>query len=366
MKTWLCNCFAVYRRVLYRLCRRPETGVLSSWSPCQVEDPNAEQTFGDVIHPCVRFVEGGFEGHRWWMVYTPLYGGNAKMENPRLCYSDAAGEEVPTNWIYYCTVKDQPEIGYNSDPTLLFEGGRLFVYWRENYTPSTRSLGMSRATFGCYVENRQVHYLSEAQLLELNRNRDKEISPTFLSFRGTPRAYAVHSRFCSKMMYHLPAVLSRCVYRFLDYTEKLGFYSRFRCRGVSIWEGDSFEKAFRYLKTVRFQGVNLLYQPWHMDLFFSPDNKPGLYAVIQTSIHQPDICLAKSEDGERFRLYPLPLITEKTIGMTGLYKPSGVIVNNMFYLYFTACDNDNPRLNRLFVATIDWKDLLNRISREML
>ena len=79
---------AVYRHLLYRLCRRSESGVLSSWTPCQVEDPTVEQTFGDIVHPCVRYIEEGFEGHQWWMAYTPYYGGNAELENPRLCYLD--------------------------------------------------------------------------------------------------------------------------------------------------------------------------------------------------------------------------------------------------------------------------------------
>lgn len=267
------------------------------------------------------------------MVYTPYYGSNAKLENPRLCYSEASDGELPTAWKFYCTIKDQPEEGYNSDPTLLFDGGRLYVFWRENYTPGTRLLGMSRATFGCYVENHMIHYLPEALLLELNRNKDKEVCPTFLSFQGTPRAYAMDLRFCSKLMYHMSDRMARFVYRLLDYTEKLGLYSRFWCRGISVWQSTSFDKHFQYLKTVRFHGVNYLYQPWHMDLFFSPKDESVLYAVIQSSIKRPDICLAKSTDGEHFRMYKLPLITSYSIGMKGLYKPSAVIKDNQFYLF---------------------------------
>jgi hypothetical protein len=362
MKKRLHNISVCYRHLLYHLCGRSESGVLTSWVPCQVEDPKVEQTFGDIVHPCVRFIEEGFEGHQWWMAYTPYYGGNAEMENPRLCYSEASDGGLPTVWKYYCTIKDKPKEGYNSDPTMLFNEGRLYVYWRENYTQATYALGMSRATFGCYVENQQVHYLKEAQLQDLYRNKDKEVCPTFLSYRGKPRAYAMDIRFCSKMMYHLSAKMARRVYRLLDYTEKLGLYSRFRCHGVSIWEGDSFEGKFKYMWTVRFRGRNHLYQPWHMDLFFQPNDESKLFAVIQSSINRPDICLAKSEDGERFRLFHKPLITSQSIGMKGLYKPSAVVAGNELYLFFTARDNDNPMLNRLFVAPIAWDELLNRVN----
>ena len=353
---------SVYRRLLYRLCGRSSSGVLSSWYPCQVEDPTIEQTFGDVVHPCVRYIEECFEGHRWWMAYTPYYGSNAEMENPRLCYSDASDGELPTEWKFYCTIKDKPNEGYNSDPTLLFIDGKLYVYWRENYTAGTRALGMSRATFGCFVENRQVHYLKEAQLWDLYRHKDKEVSPTFLPYLDKPRAYAIDIRFCPKIMYLLSEKMARRVYRLLDYTEKLGLYSRFRCHGVSIWESETFEGQFKYKKTVRFRARNHLYQPWHMDLFFAPSNQADLFAVVQSNINRADICLAKSEDGEKFRLLRGPLLTSISIGMKGLYKPSAVVVGNNFFLFFTARDIDNPMLHRLFVAPIAWDELLNRID----
>ena len=353
---------SVYRRLLYRLYGRSTSGVLSSWYPCVVEDPSKERTFGDVVHPCVRFIEDGFEGHRWWMAYTPNYGGDAEMENPRLCYSDASDGEMPIEWKFYCTIKDKPKEGYNSDPTLLFNDGKLYVYWRENYTPGTRALGMSRATFGCYVENRQVHYLQEAQLMDLYRHKDKEVCPTFLPYFDKPRAYAIDIRFCSKIMYHLSEKMARRVYRLLDYIEKLGLYNRFRCYGVSIWEGDSFEEQFYYLTTVRFCGRNRLYQPWHMDLFFTPSNQAELFAVVQSNIKKADICLAKSEDGEKFRFFRKPLITTQSLGMKGIYKPSAVVVGNVFYLFFTARDQADSNLNRLFVAPIEWKELRNAVS----
>ena len=221
---------------------------------------------------------------------------------------------------------------------------------------------MSRATFGCYIENKQIHYLKEAQLQNLYRHKDKEVCPTFLSYRGTPRAYAIDIRFCSKMMYHLSEKMAQRVYRLLDYTEALGLYSRFRCHGVSVWEGDSFEGGFKYMKTVRFKNRNYLYRPWHMDLLFQPNDKSSLLAVVQSNPNSADICLAKSEDGESFRMCNPPLLTVKSTGMKGLYKPSAVIVRDKFYLFFTARDKDDPGLNRLWVAPINWDEMYDRVG----
>ena len=361
MKAWAHRCNAVYQRWLYRLCGRPLSGVFPSGKPCRAEDPDFARTKGDVVHPCVRYVAEGFEGHRWWMVYTPFYGGCSPMENPRLCYSDAPEGEPPTDWKFYCIIREQPEKGYNSDPTLLVEGGRMYVYWRENYTARARSLGASRATFGCYVENGQVHDLPEALLMDEHRHKDREVCPTFLSYQGVPRAYTMDIRFCSRLMYRLSEKWARRVYSFLEWTEKLGLYSRTRSHGIAIWESPSFEGRFQYRKTTRIRGGNHLYQPWHMDLFFPPREEEGLYAVVQSSRNKPDICLARSGDGEQFRLYKRPLVTLHSIGMKSLYKPSAVIVDGMFYLFYTARGNDDDKLNRLFVATMPWDEFKKQV-----
>lgn len=102
------------RHLMYRLCCLPKEGLFSSGIVCRVEDPTYAYTHGDVIHPCVRYIEEGFEGHQWWMVYTPLYDWNDKLENPRLCYADAPKGQAPTEWKYYCTIIECPEEGYNT------------------------------------------------------------------------------------------------------------------------------------------------------------------------------------------------------------------------------------------------------------
>lgn len=44
-----------------------------------IPTPNPEKYFDDLIHPCVRYVEGGFQGHDWWMVATLYRGNDASM-----------------------------------------------------------------------------------------------------------------------------------------------------------------------------------------------------------------------------------------------------------------------------------------------
>ncbi len=60
-----------YKNFLFRIHGRPIKGILSKGIPCTMEDPTPNETHGDIVHPCIRYIPEGFEGHQWWMVYTP-------------------------------------------------------------------------------------------------------------------------------------------------------------------------------------------------------------------------------------------------------------------------------------------------------
>ena len=348
------------RDVLYRLNRLPHKGIYSTGVACQIEDPTNEITHGDVIHPCVRYIEEGFEGHQWWMVYTPLYGWNDKLENPRLCYADAPKGQAPTEWKYYCTIIDCPEKGYNSDPTLFYKEGKLYVFWRECHTPRVQEEGLGFATYGCMIQNKVVTYLNGPLLTSAVIGEDRQICPTIWEKDGRLFAYTLHLRFDPKLLLRLPRKLKRAVYKIIKVTTAYGLYSRMLCRGVAIWEGNSFDSAFKYRKTVKVDRVSRLYNPWHMDLFAAKgdvDNR--LYSIVQTNQEYADICLAYSQDGEKFRIMLPPLISEKTV--KGLYKSTAQIVDGMFHMYYTAPDGADTSLHRLFLVSDSWDSLQKRI-----
>ena len=333
--------------------------------PCNVEDPTIDITHGDVVHPCIRYIEEGFEGHQWWMVYTPYYAEDCKLENPRLCYSNASKGETPTEWKFYCSIVNMPEIGYNSDPTMLFSNGQLYIYWRENKTPKAKEHGFTRLTIGCRVFEKRITFFPEHQLMETSSFFDKEVCPTFLERNGTFRAYSIHVDWNPKFVYQIPSFLARKLfkYKIVYLIDALGLCDMNKCHGVAIWDSDSLEKTFCYSRTVQFENTSKLYQPWHMDIFQSSDQKSdSLYAVIQSRQRLARICLAKSCDGETFRFFDKPLMTSKTAGLTGLYKPTAMQVDNRFYLFYTVLDNKEKNLHRLFVTSMNWKDLLDKMT----
>jgi len=352
-----------YKNFLFRIHGRPIKGILSKGVPCNMEDPTPDKTHGDVVHPCVRYIPEGFEGHQWWMVYTPYYGKTDGMENPRLCYADAKEGEVPTTWKFYCIIKDKPEKGYNSDPTLIFHCNKLYVFWRENETDHAKNLGYSRATFGCCVQQNEVTYLESPTLVEKTIQTDHEICPTIMETAGKLYAYSIHIRFNPKWVFYFPQSLMRQLYRFriIEFAYLLVGSNRMKTHGAALWEGEAIEKPFQYVKTIPFKGVSRLYRPWHMDLFEAEneEGKTSLFAVVQTDEKFADICLAQLKDNH-FQFYPQPLVTNKSIGMIGIYKPCAVMLNDTFYLYYTARDDSDASLNRLFVTSMPWKKVLKR------
>ena len=79
--------------------------------------------------------------------------------------------------------------------------------------------------------------------------------------------------------------------------------------------------SFEYLKTTKIKNCNYLYRPWHLDIF---EYKEKLFAIIQTSQCNADICLAVSEDNENFTMYSKPLITNVSVNKVGIYKPTAL------------------------------------------
>jgi len=353
------------RRFLLSCHGYPSKGLMSAGVPCNVEDPTKDITHGDVVHPCVKYIKEGFEGHQWWMVYTPFYAENDKLENPRLCYADAGEGELPSEWNFYCFIAETPEAGYNSDPTMMFKNGQLYVFWREYETSRAMDNGFTRLTFGCRVHDKQITYFSEPQLAEDSEIGDRECSPTIISSNEAFKAYAIHTDFYPSYVFRVPSYIGGKLYDYkvVFLLDALGISNINKCHGVAIWDSESLEAPFRYTKTVPFVNLPKLYQPWHMEVFEDCVNEDkALYAVVLSRQRHGRICLAKSMNDETFRFFDKPLLTSKNTDSIGLYKPSVVLVGNKFHLFYTIHDNKDYDLHRLFVTSIDWNDLLCKMA----
>lgn len=339
----------IYRRFQYSLCGRLTSGVMQIGQPCHIESFKHEINHGDVVHPCVRYIPEGYEGHCWWLVYTPYYGGDAGMENPILCYAESNEHVPPTEWRIYCEVKGKPEKGYNSDPVLLYTKRKLYVFWREYQTPSIIAAGHQIGTFGGIVKDGGVVNEFGPIVWSDNVEIDPGVSPTFIERDGKYICYAMHLKFHSKWLRRQNKHIKNLLTKLITFFDLLGFGGQQKSYGIARWESISIEKPFHYVETLKFKNCNTLYRPWHMDFF---EDHGQLFAIVQTNQSNADLSLAYSDDSMHFTFYKNPLITNASIGKLGIYKPTAGVVGKNFYLYYTAQDPENRSLNKLYLTQI--------------
>ena len=344
-----------YRRLQYVIFGRHYNGIMQPGVSCHVDPFKFDINHGDVVHPCVRYVPDGYEGHCWWMVYTPYYGADASMENPILCYAENNSPKPPTEWKVYCEVKGKPEKGYNSDPVLLYTKRQLYVFWREYGTPACEESGHVVGTFGGIVKEGHVIDEFGPVVWSDDMDIDPEVSPTFIETDRGYECLAMHLRFRSKWIKRQQSIIRQLLTKVLAVTDILGLASQQKSYGIARWESAEIQALFKYKETVRFKRKHTLYRPWHMDFF---KHEECYFSVVQTNQCNADICLALSKDGRHFSFHKRPLITNQTIGKLGIYKPTAGIVDETFFLYYTAQDKENRALNQLYLSTISLSDIL--------
>ena len=335
-----------YRGMQYAIFGRKKRGVIEDYKSCNIVG-EVEEYKKDVVHPCVRYTENEFRGHHWWMVYTPYYQANPKIENPILCYGESKDNEPPSNWHVYKELVGQPSGGYNSDPNLLFDQGRLYVFWRENETSRLKDTDSVRGVFCIEITEDRIRRFEEFPLLyEKDAFEDHEVSPTFIRLGGKCLAFANHLRFKNKRLQFQSKVRQKIVNRLLLIFQLLGFYNQQKTYGIAIWEGKSFTGRFDYMRTAKFCGSNRLYLPWHSDMFLY---KGVLYAVVQSNQCNADICLGRWDKNlHTLQIAKKPLVTNFSIQGVGIYKPTAVVFNGVLYVYVTAQRSNDRGRNLLF------------------
>lgn len=349
-----------YRRLQYKLCGRHHLAVMESGVMCSHDPFEEDINHGDVVHPCVRYIPEGYEGHCWWMVYTPYYAANDKTENPILCYAESNEPAPPTHWKVYCQVQSQPEKGYNSDPVLFYSQNTLFVYWRENETIRCENDGCFRATYGGKVVGGHVVDIFGPVVGTTDSEYDPQTSPTFIQEPdGTYRCLSISLTFHSKAIQRMPKRIKGFVSRMLLVLDLMGLWSQQKHHGIAQWSSKTIDGSFKFDKIVKFRNKNPLYRPWHMDLF---EWGGKLYAIVQTNQCNADLCLAVSEDRINFRFFDKPLMTNETCKKVGIYKPTAGVIDGTLYLYYTAQDIDNRSLNKLYLTKSVFSDILNKVS----
>ncbi|MDD4992424.1 MAG: hypothetical protein PHR83_09355 [Paludibacter sp.] len=308
----------------------------------EIQTPEPQKYMNDCLHPCVRFIPEGFMGYKWWMVQSPYYARNNKLENPILYFSK--DEEFPSNWECIGVVYDTPQTGYNSDPTLFCENNKLWIFWRECGTPVCNELGVLRATVGFSTNDCKHFSPLQVYLTDKNPDKDTEQCPVLIKRDDKYLFYATH-------------------YQYKPVRKNIG---------LAIWEGTSLENpdfklkgmptfksvytcdAWKQLITKKqywFIPMPLKYDLWHFDLF---EYNNRLY-MFSSSEWGDNIMLSVSDDYENFKTYRKPLInTHYTESIERhwkyYYKPTGYIADDVLNLYYTGTGEREPNRNILYSA----------------
>lgn len=297
--------------------------------------PEPEKYHNGGLHPCVRYIEGGFCGYDWWLVFTPMYGestSNAKLENPILFKGHSReGGEPPLEWEPVKVVEDTPASGYNSDPCLFFKDGKLWVFWRECWTPSLTGIS-SRGVFGCCTSDGVI--FSEKRLFAANSCGgwgDDEMCPEVIEIDGEVVMLASYYRFNDPRQ---PYGLAKWV---LDGSLDEGEFVRERCIPVVHRKGFDF---------------------WHFDVFKHDDK----YYSVVTPASGKEILLGESDDGENFKFWGTPLLSNEGTERRYFYKPSAMVLDGVFYLWHPVMVETGVWHQTIWMAEMDFNEVLRKLK----
>lgn len=307
--------------------------------PVEVTTPEPEKYHNDVLHPCIRKMSNG----KYVMVQSPWYKCQDGIENPILYISDD-----PMHWDNGIIVEDTPAKGYNSDPTVFEENGRVYVLWREVETPFCEANNTTIATVGVYTDDYGKSF-SEKKIYIANDDIriDTEMSPIVIKYKEKYRIYASWYQMWRKDRHNL---------------------------GIAIWEGTSLENPdFKLCKNVpfkekmicdKFKQIKLFghyfffpkphkFDLWHFDLF----EKAGILYMVASEEDADVVMLAVSEDWENFRMIRKPLINsfcmQNIVDYRQKYYKSTVVVEDKnLRLFYTANPQEQYFTHQLYTSLI--------------
>lgn len=318
--------------------------ILRSVNQVFIKTTEPERYKDDCLHPCIRFIPEGFAGSKWWMVQSPYYGRNNKLENPVLYHAEDSNH--PLKWNLSVLVQDTPEAGFNSDPVIYYENHILWIFWREKSTPLCENLNISSAIVGVKTIDGKRFSPPKVFLTQQDSDYDAIQCPIIIK---------------NKNRYHF-------------YTVNYQYSPKRESKGITIWEGSSLEepdffktcnitvkpvftvdkwKQLRIFDSYLFIPKPLRHDLWHFDLF----EYKGRLFMFSVAEWGDNIMISVSRDYKHFKTYFLPVVNthclEQMIGYRSyLYKPTGYIKDDILYLYYTLTGKENANKNVLYFSKV--------------
>lgn len=291
-----------------------------------------------LIHPCVRYIHSGFNGYKWWMVFTPYPNFNSRYENPMLYYGDGNEDVPPKKWKFVGVVQGVHEKGYNADCNLFYYKEKLWITWKEAGTCNTCEEYGYKATMFCTFDG---YIFSKPKVLcnNIDETNMYLASQTLMNINGcinilavfTPNSYLPVSN--SKKGPRNLAIFELC--------DKDNNVVKFDFKGIAR---QSYPRGFDF---------------WHIDTF----EYSGKYYCLATPEKADQILIGESLDGIHYKFCPIPLLHKYGKEKTDYtYKVSGVVVSDIFYLFYPM-RSKNKSVVSLYVTSIKFSQLLSLIHK---
>jgi hypothetical protein len=267
--------------------------------------------YGDwLVHPCVRYIPEGINGHKWWMAVTPYPNSDSKYEQPILFCGVGNDVFPPMKWNYVGIIAERHDLGYNADPNIFYADGKLWIVWKEHATENTKRNCIMMCSYDGNSFSLPRKVLEERDSIHVGLT-----APVILEINDSIKLLATdfeHAR--------------------IEDQQPFGDNS------LAVWylEGNDWENGiFKYQCSAK-QDYPSGFNYWHSDMVKVNDK---LYYSVVTPEQADKILIGESYDGVHYRYLEKPLLSRNGNMLTNLYKASLVSVNDNYYLFYPCLSN---------------------------
>ena len=282
-------------------------------------------------HPKVLYFANGFNGHKYWMCYTPYPGSANSYENPCITYSDDGvnwSEEGITNPIDIPTVEKH----FFSDCHLVYiESTNTLEYWYREVDNNTTLDTYRTETIVRRKSTDGINWGEKEELYSINSGMNAVLSPSIIYDEGKYKIWICYKSQCLKY---------------------------FESQDGTNWQ---------YIRDINISTTDGVYKPWHFDIIKNNDKYEfvGCYQYRGLFNKNNFIYYASSEDNITYTT-PIKILSNGYEGQFDdleLYRPCLLIDgNNNYRMYYGAqktgkiwhiglvCFRDVQSLNNLLIG----------------
>lgn len=282
-------------------------------------------------HPDVQYFPNGFNGYKYWMVFTPYMGvigaspEATRYENPTVVVSNdglnwaspngiaSPLQKCPSNNESFTENKADAKQGYWSDVDMTFENGKFSLYYRASFIKASSLLSRGAKN------NNNIRKLSK----NAQRTIVRQTSADGIYWSPLEAAYTSNQPYSPKNNHMLSPSFVYTGNKYVSYEVENNISPNFPGNDPSYVirrtsdNGLDFSN-FKQSKVVNFMNkpwaeVNPVFAPWHIQATYIDGYYFLCIAAGDVKKYTADtLYLAFSKDGINFKVFPKSLVEHNT------------------------------------------------------